>query len=678
MQNSPRDRQEIERREIDRVLRLKRKQRESKACYPCRQRKVKCDGHQPCRTCVRRDHPQICAYNITDKARKPGSRLENQSSSDRLEGISGTLNAESPGPAADAGSLLLPSSPVGSPQGPRQQDHSYVFSGDNSLVSILHQQDPHGSMARQATSVLGLHNTYLSYPFLESKTPHEGWTALLDILPNRDEVLKFFHFYRICAYPFNPILIDIDKFESDICLYLSAYASGELRERDKISDSWSSTKSVGHVSLLLATLGAGAHFSDLENPQRAELCQDFARRSFHALRLANFLFRPSMDAVQALLVLGNTLQNNGQSDAAWALLGTTVRLAQTLGLHTPRGIAHWPEHARVRAKSLWSMTVWQDSLLSLCYDRPPIVSTRGCPPAAVAGQSELSYTDMMHYLCSMALRIITLNEQEMNTEPHCNLTLLAELDNTYSRAQPHLLQRENCKNLHQHLEHLALRMHTSFCVSMLCRPAMKSRQDSAHDHHTLETLRCRAKVSLIDASRAFLEFQALSVVPLRTWSMVHTVLSSTLLLCIWPETRDDPECKHLQQRVIEVFSGGGSSSGSDAPTSDYSQWLSARHIRALITLRQSLGTRNVPDVAPRPVVEQDPQLQPQPLENLEPPPMDVGAGAEAAALPMGDFPVYNDFFSGLGYGLESGVDFSPVTYLDSIMNVPLFDLPEGS
>lgn len=78
-----------------------------------------------------------------------------------------------------------------------------------------------------------------------------------------------------------------------------------------------------------------------------------ARRSFHALRLANFLFSPSFDIVQTLLVLGNTLQNNGQSDAAWAQLGTTVRLAQTLGLHTERSAAHLPVYMRPKAKALW-------------------------------------------------------------------------------------------------------------------------------------------------------------------------------------------------------------------------------------------------------------------------------------------------------------------------------------
>lgn len=43
----------------------------------------------------------------------------------------------------------------------------------------------------------------------------------------------------------------------------------------------------------------------------------------------------------------------GQSDAAWALLGTTIRLAQTMGLHTERSTMHWPEYVRTKARALW-------------------------------------------------------------------------------------------------------------------------------------------------------------------------------------------------------------------------------------------------------------------------------------------------------------------------------------
>ncbi|KAL4912741.1 hypothetical protein BDW62DRAFT_11958 [Aspergillus aurantiobrunneus] len=626
----------IERHEIDRVLHLKRKQRESKACYPCRQRKVKCDGARPCRTCVRRDHPQVCVYDVA-KGSPRKTALRSRQVNHTPDHQENTARFISPTRAVDA----VPPPPVDSSQSSGQPSHdlssSYVFSGDNSLVSMLRQQDLDGAMASEATSVLGLHNTYLSYPFMDSKPPHDRWLDLLDILPRRDEVLKFFHFYRIFAYPFNPILVDVDKFESDICVYLGAYASGELSDRDSISEQWESAKSVGHISLLLATLAAGAHFSDLENPQRSELCQDFARRSFQALRLANFLFRPSLDAVQSRLVLGNTLQNNGQSDAAWALLGTTVRLAQTLGLHTDRGISHWPEHARLNAKSLWSMTVWQDSLLSPCYDRPPIVSNRGWTPEAISStRHDLSYLNLMHYLCWVALDIMKM--EEINPEPAYNMTLLAQLDSAYSRAQPHLLQRENCRNLQQHQEHLALRMHVSFCVSALCRPAITTSPHINEDSRIL-SLRNRARDSLIVASKAFLDFQALSIVPLRTWSMVHTVLSSTLLLCTWQETRDDPECRDLQQKVIGVFSGPNTA-GKDTGASEYSQWLSSRHIRALVTLRQALKQRSAAPVLGGSAIQEQEQV---------PVTFHQGPGELPQGMWGGDFS-YNGISPGLGHG----------------------------
>jgi hypothetical protein len=162
------------------------------------------------------------------------------------------------------------------------------------------------------------------------------------------------------------------RFESDMCTYLNAHSEGEFKSSDKVAERWATDRSIGHISLLLATLAAGAHYSDIEYPQRLELATDFgmsqvqlndhdlpliqqstARRSFHALRLANFLFRPSLDIIQALLILGNTLQNMGQSDAAWALLGTTVRLAQTMGLHMQRGTAHLPEQVKTKARALW-------------------------------------------------------------------------------------------------------------------------------------------------------------------------------------------------------------------------------------------------------------------------------------------------------------------------------------
>lgn len=44
---------------VSELLKRKRKARAIKACFPCRHRKVKCDGNQPCTSCVTRTHPDL-------------------------------------------------------------------------------------------------------------------------------------------------------------------------------------------------------------------------------------------------------------------------------------------------------------------------------------------------------------------------------------------------------------------------------------------------------------------------------------------------------------------------------------------------------------------------------------------------------------------------------------------
>lgn len=226
----------------------------------------------------------------------------------------------------------------------------------------------------------------------------------------------------------------------------------------------------------------------------------------------------------------------------------------------------------------------------MCYDRPPIVTVTGWPiDNKTLQRTDLSYQVVMHLLCRLILD--TIRPEPLLGEFDRAIEALNRLDSLYKRGQPHLQIRTNCTTLQHHLEHLALKMHSSFCVSVVCRPAMNQSQVQPQLLQ-IAILRSRAKGSLIDASRAFLDFQALSVVPLRSWSMVHTVLSSTLLLCIWEETRSDPECRDLQQRVIDVFTSSDSRTTNEGGAENDGQWLSARHIRALVTLRGALDRQH--------------------------------------------------------------------------------------
>ena len=62
MESRTTDRAFHEEHDIAQTLRQKRKSRQTKACYPCRRRKVKCDFRNPCGMCLKREHPELCSF----------------------------------------------------------------------------------------------------------------------------------------------------------------------------------------------------------------------------------------------------------------------------------------------------------------------------------------------------------------------------------------------------------------------------------------------------------------------------------------------------------------------------------------------------------------------------------------------------------------------------------------
>ena len=53
--------------------------------------------------------------------------------------------------------------------------------------------------------------------------------------------------------------------------------------------------------------------------------------AMQALRMASFMNRPSLLAVETLILIGPYLTNSGKFLDAWALFGVTIRLAQSIG-----------------------------------------------------------------------------------------------------------------------------------------------------------------------------------------------------------------------------------------------------------------------------------------------------------------------------------------------------------
>ncbi|KKP04721.1 short aerial hyphae-3 [Trichoderma harzianum] len=563
--------------EVDRILRLRKRQRDSKACYPCRLRKVKCDSKSPCKTCEKRGHPEICVYTnfrqesdrkSSDRASTPHSErqpeIDESASSHRISTNYPTIHGNF---------------------------NSHLVSSGNTAAVIVRLQKREGESSTQddVEQMLGLQNTYRDYPFMKVKSAQGRWASLLEILPQKEEVLKYFHLYRVFVFPFNPILADINDFELELRFYLKSLDTGELSDPLKESHHWTHDKYLGLIGLILATMASGVQFSDLSHVSRAHISRDLIRRALQSLRLANYLCRPTVQAIQTLLIIGNVLQNNGQSDAASALLGCTIRLGQALRLDiddsSSSASSSDAKTVKTTKRKTWLSIVWQDSLLSLCHGRlPAALSRSGYSFESLLLHKSLSFIEAMHYICQLAMVILERHET-VRSQIALSMQWLTILDRIRDSAQPHLRNQNQCENMQECLHFLAFRLNTSFLETVICRPALgKACRDTNTSEH--ERARMRAKESFTNALQAFLEFHTLSIVPLRTWSTIHTTLSSILLTSIWEETKNDPVFLDLQQRTIHIFESAGSSpDAADRTTVHNSQWLSEPHIQLLKTVK---------------------------------------------------------------------------------------------
>lgn len=82
--------------------------------------------------------------------------------------------------------------------------------------------------------------------------------------------------------------------------------------------------------------------------------------AFQCLRTANLFFKTDLNQIQAMALVCHCLRNNLETNSAWILLGATIRLAQSIGLHEasmPGSQGAWASEVyRSQAAHLWSIS----------------------------------------------------------------------------------------------------------------------------------------------------------------------------------------------------------------------------------------------------------------------------------------------------------------------------------
>ncbi|OAA72299.1 Fungal specific transcription factor [Cordyceps fumosorosea ARSEF 2679] len=431
------------------------------------------------------------------------------------------------------------------------------YVGQNSIPALLREQsttsDKNDSVdfRRDMKSILGLDNS-APFPLMSQQHMHRIAQDISTELPSDREVMKLFRCYKEIPQPFWGFVVDIDDFESKLMVYLeerSRNASKPNKSSRPVSASW--------LAILFAVLAVGSQYHESPYHIRTRDSQKYLQISFHFLRLANFLLRPSFDSIQALLLLSFTLLNDMKAEASWALTGLTCRLAQSLGLHRPNapdanenGEQNTKEMTR---RKLWWKCVWHDTLTSLSFDRSPMTNFPSCsiPVKVQSSEGEYAYLEMMYHLIEIISR--RLNPDAMATPSYTEIVENCDaVEALRTRASAHMKDKDKCKTALDRLQYFAIRLHTSFVISVACRPALRRNCNLGLEQK--KALAARCVVNLTETVKMFLAMHQLSVIPTRSWAFTYHGLSSALLLGILCDTRADPEVRQLQGDLIAALS----------------------------------------------------------------------------------------------------------------------------
>jgi len=301
--------------DIEKALLRKRKARGQRACNPCRQRKVKCNYETPCKTCVDRNHRELCRYQLPSKRRDLGFSVENLPPNPdhngtkraewerlcaKLDNVDHSLR-ELKKELRSLGAGDLPplaarkSSHVDWPsQGLTSQavetsaqeiranndlTGETVHLGGNSVPAMVvalgsgSGETIRELLHRSVLPLFGLDNQSATYPFVDLWGLPHGSLSRIDelckLLPSDADILQFFRHYRDTAHVLYPAVVDIRDFESDLTHFLTSRAAnaanvnGEPRTEQDVYG-----KSLHWVGLLFATLASGCQCSGIPRKER--------------------------------------------------------------------------------------------------------------------------------------------------------------------------------------------------------------------------------------------------------------------------------------------------------------------------------------------------------------------------------------------------------------------------
>lgn len=174
------------------------------------------------------------------------------------------------------------------------------------------------------------------------------------------------------------------------------------------------------------------------------------------------------------------------------------------------------------------MLIWQDTFLSVTYDRPPSSVNMNCPIPYGQDTEGHSFAESIFTICRILLdRTRQENAGTIKDPLQSTFEFKLQLERVWDTAASFQISASYCASLQDHLERLALGVHLHYAICRLNRVYLDILDDNERSTSPVVT-ECTHHAT--GAIESFLDLHRLSPSVCRSWAFVHNAVSCAITL----------------------------------------------------------------------------------------------------------------------------------------------------